>query len=191
MGGIKRKKCRNCHELFIPDPCNAKRQRYCSKPACRKAGKTESQRKWLQKPENRDHFRGPVNVLRVQEWRKAHPGYWRRKPKRKSDALQDPLIVQPSENNKHKHDFASGALQDSFFAQPAVLVGLIAQITGCALQDDVALAARRMQRLGNDILNPIVKGGRHGKTPYLPGSGQENPPAVQLGGSSPGPAPPY
>jgi hypothetical protein len=27
-------------------------------------------------------------------------------------------------------------------------------LTGCALQDDIARAARRMQQLGNDILYP-------------------------------------
>ena len=29
MLGIIRKKCRNCKDLFIPDPRNAKRQKYC------------------------------------------------------------------------------------------------------------------------------------------------------------------
>ena len=41
--------------------------------------------------------------------------------------------------------------------QPAVVIGLIAQFTGYALQDDIAMAARRMQQLGNDILNPDPK----------------------------------
>jgi hypothetical protein len=184
MGGIKRKKCRNCHQLFRPDPRNAKRQSYCSKPQCRKVSKTQSQRNWLRKPENQDYFRGPANVQRVQQWRKAHPGYWRQKSK---DALQDLLIAQRIGNTKNKFNFATGALQDFVNQQPAVLIGLIAQITGCALQDDIALAARRMQRLGNDILNPIIKGGRHGETPHLPGKGPKNPPAIQLGGSSPCP----
>ena len=47
MSGIKRKKCCNCDELFIPDPRNTTRQRYCSKPECRKASKAASQRRWL------------------------------------------------------------------------------------------------------------------------------------------------
>jgi hypothetical protein len=116
--------------LFTPDARNATRQRYCSKPACRKQSKADSQRRWLQKPENRDYFRGPEHVLRVQRWRAAHPGYWRR-AKASRVALQDLLILQP-----------------------AVMVGLIAQLTGSALQDDIARAARRMQQLGNDILYP-------------------------------------
>ncbi len=52
----------------------------------------------------------------------------------------------------------SHALQDSLTLQPTVLVGLIAQLTGYALQEDIAMAARRMQQLGNDILNTQHKG---------------------------------
>ena len=72
MAGIKRKKCRNCNDLFIPDPRNAKRQKYCHKSECRKASKAASQRHWLQKPENQDYFCGPDNVKRVQLWREAN-----------------------------------------------------------------------------------------------------------------------
>jgi hypothetical protein len=191
MGGIKRKKCKNCNELFVPDYRNANRQRYCSKPDCKKASKAASQAKWLQKPENRDHFRGPVNVKRVQQWRADHPGYWRRKVNTSADALQDACFAKHTEKTLDNTDFAHNALQDSFITQPAVLIGLIAQITGCALQDDIAMAARRMQRLGSDILNPFQKGGRHGEAPHIPGAGTTNPQAVQLDRSSPGAAPPY
>jgi hypothetical protein len=38
------------------------------------------------------------------------------------------------------------ALQDSFFMQPAVLVGLIAHLTGLALQEDIAATARRLRQ---------------------------------------------
>jgi hypothetical protein len=71
---IKKKKCKHCKEFFLPDPRNATRQRYCSKPQCRKASKTASQKRWLDKPENRDYFRGPQNVARVQSWRCDQPG---------------------------------------------------------------------------------------------------------------------
>lgn len=159
---IKRRKCKHCRVLFLPDPRNANRQKYCSKPECRKASKASSQKRWLQKPENQDYFRGPDNVQRVQRWRKANPGYWRRKQKNKSNTLQDPLNQQLTGNNDNTGGFASSVLQDSLIFQPAVLIGLIAQLTGYALQDDIAMAARRMQQLGNDILNPQHKGGRHG-----------------------------
>ena len=153
MSGITRIKCPHCHELFTPDARNATRQRYCSKPPCRKQSKTESQSRWLQKRENRDYFRGAEHVLRVKRWRAAHPGYWRR-AKRGAVALQDPLIEQTAVNNENNANPAPVALQDALIMQPAVVVGLIAQLTGYALQDDIARAARRMQQLGNDILYP-------------------------------------
>jgi len=162
MAGTEKKKCCNCKKLFLPDPRNAKRQKYCSQLDCRKVSKVSSQQRWLHKPENRDYFRGPDNVQRVQQWRKAHPGYWRRESKTKPNALQDPLNQQLIENNDNPAALAGGALQDSLIWQPAVLIGLIAQLTGYVLQDDIAMAARRMQQLGIDILNPDQKGGRHG-----------------------------
>jgi len=160
---IKKKKCKHCKEFFRPDPRNASRQRYCSKPQCRKASKASSQKRWLDKPENRDYFCGPQNVARVQSWRCDHPDYWRRKKNQGADALQDPLNQQIAVNTKDTGDFATLALQDSWILQPAVLIGLIAQMTGYALQDDIALAARRMQQLGFDILYPQLKGESHGK----------------------------
>jgi len=153
MSGTIRIKCCHCLQLFTPDPRNATRQRYCSKPECRKQSKVESQRRWLQKPENRDYFRGAEHVERVQRWRAANPGYWRRS-KRRQGALQDPLIAQAAVNIANTHPAPKDALQDLLISQPAVMVGLIAQLTGFALQDDIARAARRMQQLGNDILYP-------------------------------------
>lgn len=163
----RRRKCKHCGKLFTPDPRNATRQRYCSQPECRRASKASSQRRWLQKPENRDYFRGPYNVKRVQRWRKDHPGYWRKKP----IALQDPLIVQAPENNNDTGDFVHHALQDSLVLQPAVFVGLISQLTGCALQEDIARATQRLQQLGNDILNPQHTGGPYGRKTSDPSPG--------------------
>ncbi len=147
MEPFQRKKCCHCKELFRPDPRNAKRQKYCRKPECRKASKVASQQRWLEKPENQDYFRCPENTQRVQQWRKANPGYWRRKPKSRENALQDLLI-----------------------GQPAVLLGLIASFTGSALQDDIVKTVRRMQQLGLDFINhlPQSKGGRHDKKVSYP-----------------------
>ena len=68
------RKCLCCHDLFLPEPRSAGRQRYCSAAACRRASKAASQAAWLAKAENLDYFAGPMNVLRVQAWRAAHPG---------------------------------------------------------------------------------------------------------------------
>jgi len=70
MGKRERKKCHNCKTLFVPNPRKKGQHFYCKKDECRKASKAASQKKWLNKPENRDYFCGPDNVKRVQEWRK-------------------------------------------------------------------------------------------------------------------------
>jgi hypothetical protein len=172
------------------------RQRYCSKPPCQQASKTDSQRRWLQQPDNHDHFRGPDNVKRVQLWRQEHPGYWRRKtPKASetSDALQETCAPQaiPSQSvSENLHPPPQDALQDSFFLQPAVFVGLIAQLSGCALQDDIAAVVRRLQQLGRDILDrsPSLPGGNiDGQIPDFSGPAAPRAAAVQLGGSALGP----
>ncbi len=103
MVRIKKKRCRNCKRLYIPDPRNAKRQKYCSKPECRKASKAESQSRWLDKPENEDYFRSTENVQRVQQWRKDNPGYSARKADTDETTLQDPLTRKPSDNKDDKH----------------------------------------------------------------------------------------
>ena len=85
----RRRKCRHCRELFLPDPRNLRHQHYCSKPECRRASKAASQRRWLSKPANRDYFRGAANVQRVRAWRAAHPGYWQRTGPQTGIALQE------------------------------------------------------------------------------------------------------
>jgi len=170
MRPTQKRKCKHCHTFFLPDARNIRHQQYCGKPACRQASKTDSQRKWLQKPENRDYFRGPENVQRVQHWRMAHPGYWRRKPSTSQIALQDLLTVQLSENNKNTVKSEAHALQDLLTAQPFVLLGLIANFTGTALQDDIDSTLRRLQQLGRDIAHHYTtrnKGGLYDvKVPY-------------------------
>jgi hypothetical protein len=189
MVGIKRRKCCNCKELFIPDPRNVKRQKYCRKPECRNASKAASQRRWLAKPENQGYFCGPKNVKRVQLWREDNPGYWRRKRKTVKDALQDPLNHQLIENNTDNVDFANDALQDLLITQPPVLLGLIANFTGKALQDDIAMTFKRLQKLGQDIVTNLThsKGGHYGiqgshRCPTHP----QSPQPLQLDRSPPG-----
>ena len=74
----RRCKCLHCSKFFVPAPRNRGRQKYCSDAACRWASKQPSQGRWARKAENRAYFCGPDHVLRVQEWRREHPGYWRR-----------------------------------------------------------------------------------------------------------------
>ena len=47
-----KKKYHNCRELFCPDSHNGNRQHFCKKKECRKASKADSQKRWVEKPEN-------------------------------------------------------------------------------------------------------------------------------------------
>jgi len=186
MGLIKKKKCKNCGTLFLPDYRNRNRQKYCERVECRRASKAASQIKWLDKPENEGHFRGPVNVQRVQEWRRQHSGYWKRKRSNKPHALQDPLMLQPAENTQDNHQIANNALQDSLKQQPAVIIGLISNFIGSTLQDDIAETLLCMQQFGEDVLyrQPNGKGGKHDcKIPDFTRKSTQDPQKLQLGRS--------
>jgi hypothetical protein len=190
MPNIKRKRCCNCDKLFVPDPRNAKRQEYCFEPECRKASKAASQRRWLSKPENQGYFSGSENVKRVQRWRAAHPGYWRRNRENRQNALQDSLNGQGVDNNDNSDDFASDALQDLLISQHPVILGLIANFTGNTLQDDMVSTLQRMEKLGQDIVSNLTRsqGGHHGqKKSHHRRTRPESAPALQLDRSPPGP----
>jgi len=186
MNGIIRRKCYNCGKLFVPDHRNRSRQKYCNLPDCRKASKAASQKKWLNKPENQDYFRGPDHVKRVQEWRKKNPEYRKSKS---PVALQDPLIAQQTENKKDIGQITDNALQDFLITQPSVLIGLISNFIGSALQDDIVNTLLRLQQSGRDILNrqQTIKGGQDDcKIPDFTRPGAQGTQKFQLDRSPPG-----
>jgi len=152
MAGAERRKCKCCQKLFRPDPRNRHHQRYCAAPRCRAASKAASQARWLAAPENRDYFRGPVNVARVKAWRSRNPRYWRKR-RRARIALQDRLLEQVIDSANKKANFAGPPLQEIVSAQPAVLIGLIAHLTGGPLQEEIVKTTSRLLRLGEDILS--------------------------------------
>ena len=156
----RHRKCLNCRELFCPDARNIRHQRYCSAAACRKASHAASQRRWLDKPENRDYFRGCEQVARVRAWRAAHPGYARKRAVQPL-ALQEDLFTQPLDRAKGSGAFAVPALQEVLEAQALVLIGLIAHLTDCALQEDIVRQTHRLQQLARDVLS---QGAAHAQT---------------------------
>jgi len=94
MANQVQSKCLCCGDNFTVDVRNRGRQKDCAKRACRAAGKAARQRRWLDKTENRDYFRGPVYVERVRAWRAGHPGYWRTHRRDPGVALQEPLCLK-------------------------------------------------------------------------------------------------
>lgn len=152
-------KCLHCREQYTYEPRNRGRQNYCKKPECRRASKAASQKRWAEKSENKNYFRGSENVERVKQWRREHPGYWRKKRPGREDALQDACTDQKHEDQHVAEQGAPNALQDLCQGQPALLVGLISVLTGHALQEDIVASARSFLTRGEDILR-MVRGGR-------------------------------
>lgn len=146
------RKCLNCSEQFIPDPRNRERQCHCGKEECQKASKAASQRRWTSKAENENYFRGEGNTDRVRQWRKANPGYRRKKRAGPRDVQQDCLDSQDAGVVEVVGSEGSGVLQDVCLAQPALLVGIIAMMTGNVQQEDIAASARSFLARGADIL---------------------------------------
>ncbi|MDD5402714.1 MAG: hypothetical protein PHU52_05615 [Dehalococcoidales bacterium] len=147
----RRRKCRYCGRLYRPN-ARVRQQRYCSRPECQRASHQASQRRWLNRPANRNHFRDSIHVDRVRKWRKKHPFYWRRRHQNSKSALQDVISTQTVVNKRDNSRLNPIALQDVIFTQPAVVVGLIASLTGSALQDEIVNTAQKMQAVGQAIL---------------------------------------
>ena len=149
------RKCLHCHTFFIPNPRSKGRQTFCSLPDCRKASKKASQKKWLRKPQNQHYFCGPENVQRVRLWRDENPGYSKKSQfaSGTQEALQETLIAQDTENKEEREDLKQDPLQDLLMAQPFVLIGLIAHLTGSTLQDDIVRTGQKLRELGEDFLS--------------------------------------
>ena len=191
MKSARSRICLRCEEAFEADRRNARHQKYCAKPACRKASKAASQCWWMAKPENRSYHSGPDAVTRVRDWQKAHPEFRDRQKAKRADALQDHCHSQALESTQESAilpipvEMTIPALQDFISTQPLVFVGLIAHFFNLTLQDDIASTARSLQKLGEDIANgrrpdEFIKTGNLFRT-HAAGAG-----AVQLGGSASG-----
>ena len=120
--------------------------RYCSLPACAEASHAASQEKYL-RAEKRQHATGNVDVIRMQQWRSAHPDYWRRK-----------ICVGRYDVRGKLADVARDfALQDMIDTHFSLVIGLVSYLTQSALQDTIALEMRRLMLLGHGILTQPVK----------------------------------
>ena len=158
------RKCLHCHTFFKPNPRSKGRQKFCSTPECRKVSKAASQKKWLQKPQNKNYFSGSENVQRVQQWRSRNPKYWKtvQQSLHKPLPLQDSLITQAIDSKEKTSDLNANALQEVLMSQPTVLIGLIAHLTGSTLQDDIVESGLKLRELGEDLLhNTHLKNGEN------------------------------
>ena len=163
MHPVGQRTCCHCKQFFRPDPRQRERHRFCAAPVCQGASKAASQARWLAKPENRDYFCGAENVQRVREWRAKNPDYAqgrKRRPARPAVALQEMMNlqvagVQEPATRDESPALPEGfpvALQETWRMQPPLLVGLIAHLTGSALQEEMAAVMRRLITRGQALL---------------------------------------
>lgn len=175
---IRRRRCKHCHDLYKPDSRNLKRQKFCDKPECKIASKKHSQQKWLIQPKNRDHFSGPENVIRVQQWRELNPGYWKRKKPKKAGslfegALQEVLSTETITDKGFSSDLIQTVLQDSLSAKTLVIIGFDAHLNKIALQDIIDIKDQGAVKSVPDVLKKLMdqkKEGQHGQTLFFPGT---------------------
>ncbi len=175
---IRSRRCKNCDDLFKPDSRNLKRQKFCRKSECKEASKRYSQQQWLMKPQNKDHFSGPANVIRVQQWREQNPGYWKRKKPKKvtsliKGALQETLSANTTIDKGFQSDLMQSALQDSLLAKSLVIIGFDTQLNKTALQDIIDITDQGAVKLVPDVLKKLMdqkKGVQHGQTLFFPGT---------------------
>jgi len=150
-------KCLCCSDFFTPDYRHRRDQRCCSKPTCKRARQAASLKRWRAKPENRDFWRGDWNVNRVQEWRAAHPGYWKRARKRKQAPLQNAMkSLQVAElgasSTAEARDCVTKRVPELLKSESPVVVGLIAALTGDTLQNAIAETTARLFERGRAVM---------------------------------------
>ena len=173
---IRRRKCKSCHDLFMPDLRHLKRQKFCNKPGCKVASKKHSQQKWLDTPTNRDYFSGSEHVTRVQQWRQDNPRYWKRgkssqKPPLIEDALQEMKSLQPLAIKASSDELIEIALQDLLSAKTLVAIGLNIHLNKNALQEIIDNTGQEIVKLTSDILKKLMEREvcQHGQTFFFNG----------------------
>jgi hypothetical protein len=175
---IRRRRCKNCHDLYKPDPRHLKRQKFCRKPECRAASKKYSQQKWLNKPKNRDYFSSQEHVIRVQEWRQENPDYWKREKSKKTPslfdhALQDTLLVKTSDGKGFQSNLMQDALQDMLSGKTLVIIGVNPHLNKIALQEIIDITGQSSIKSTPDVLKELIDKNRrcrHGQMLFFPGT---------------------
>jgi hypothetical protein len=151
-----RRKCHHCGKCFSPDCRNRRHQYYCSKLDCRRSSKAASQRRWLRKAPNRDYFRGPEHTRRVQQWRKDHPGYWKKGlPAPHGSQITVSQTTKPEKTSCNVPGSSLCALQDFCLAKNPVFMGLLSMVAGDRLQEDIAATIGELLLRGQKILELV------------------------------------
>ena len=137
--------CRYCHEPFEPAPQSLRRQKFCGKPACRKASQEWSYLSWLAR--NPDAYKTETARKRVLKWRKQHPDYSRRRAAvvKKAATSHDlppsalnPVASGPVNNLPLPNTLPNLDLHNS------LIIGIIADLFGCNSHNDIVREMRNL-----------------------------------------------
>jgi uncharacterized protein YkuJ len=106
----------------------------------------------------------------------------------KIPAIKKTMLKQNIKNQKPS--VISGALQDFCTPQLPILIGIISQLSGQVLQDDIAKTTQLLEQLGTDILNCSYENNEEViydfKTSCVSSSDKKDTDPIQLGRPSPG-----
>jgi hypothetical protein len=144
------RKCRNCSGLFLPTAQNRRRQRYCSKPECQQASAAASYRKWENRPENRGYNRSEAKSRKVKDWQKEHPDYWKKRNRKRT--VLPKISTAESADGKVDVKQDGGVLPKVWQSQSPLVIGLIAQVTGCVLPKDIATITGQLIARGQALM---------------------------------------
>ena len=150
---IKKKtlqQCACCGRSFQPEPRAAGRQRFCALTRCRKASRRLTKSRWMARPCNAFYNSGPEPLQRVRDWRKAHPGYWKRKPRQQTEPESIAILLTVLDEFALRN--TCGALQIPWPPQLVVLLGLVARLQGTALRSTIAEEVRANMLAGYALL---------------------------------------
>lgn len=147
----KKRRCRNCGRLFIPDPYNYRHkhyQQYCSDLECRKASKKASDKKYRRKMANSLEYRQKESK-RVQEYRLEHPNYKKKRKKvgKNVSEREDLRDFVPVEKLREE----MSVLRDIAIWQETVFKGLVSYLTDDVLRDDIGLKCNRLYDRGMEV----------------------------------------
>jgi hypothetical protein len=139
--------CAHCGQHFTVNPRLGRRHRFCSRPDCAAASRQVARKKWLKKNGGRRYFAGKENGDRVRNWRRRNPLYWKRARGPQRDRGSK-MMLTPALAEVMRYV----ALQDTIDTRFALEIGLIAEVSGAALQDTIAKEIRRLIMRGYAIL---------------------------------------
>jgi hypothetical protein len=186
---MRKRKCRNCGEWFLPGPYNAHHQQYCGKDECCKVSKRASSRRYREKKKNDPEFK-EKEKKRVLAWRERNPGYWKKGRRKKAGKklVNDPALrdFAPA-----KYRDEMNALRDRICRQETCFKGFMAFVNG-TLRDDIGSQMNHYYDIGKHFSDDAEKSWQQGdfahvtERNHLSGAAETSAGGIRLDRSSPG-----